>query len=119
MIRKAIRSVVRNLGYDFVRYDKDRQYGFPDDFERRHIEIIEKVTPYTTTSHERIHALIESVRHVLRNDIKGSLLECGVYRGGSMMAVALALIAAGGTKKKKYIFFLFFVGRLPRGRSIE
>lgn len=119
MIKKAIRSVVRNLGYDFVRYDKNRQYSFPADFERRHIEIIERVSPYTITSYERIYTLIESVRYVLQNDIKGALLECGVYKGGSMMAIALTLIAESVTDKDLYLFDTFEGMPAPTERDID
>jgi hypothetical protein len=119
MIKKAIRSVVRKLGYDFVRYDKDRQHSFPADFERRHIEIIERVSPYTITSCERIYALIESVRYVLQNDIKGELLECGVYKGGSMMAIALTLMAEGVKDRELYLFDTFEGMPEPDERDID
>lgn len=36
--------------------------AYPADFEPFHIEIIEKVQPYTMTSMERLFTLIESVK---------------------------------------------------------
>ena len=119
MIKKAIRSLVRKLGYDFVRYDKDRRHNFPADFESRHIEIIERVIPYTITSHERIYALIESVRYVLRNDTKGDFLECGVYKGGSMMTIALTLISEGVRDRDLYLFDTFEGMPVPGERDID
>jgi len=119
MIKKVIRSVVRKLGYDFVRYDKNRQHNFPVDFEKRHIETIERVSPYTSTSYERIYTLIESVRYVLQKDIKGALLECGVYKGGSMMAIALTLIAEGVTDKDLYLFDTFEGMPVPSEKDID
>ena len=119
MIKKAIRSVIQKLGYDFVRHDKDRQHSFPADFERRHIEIIERVTPYTITSPERIYALIESVRYVLRNDILGGLLECGVYKGGSMMTIALTLMAEGVTDRELFLLDTFEGMPAPDERDID
>lgn len=119
MIMKAIRSVILRLGYDLVIYDKDRQRSFPADFERRHIEIIKRVSPYTTTSFERIYALIESVRYIVRNDIKGELLECGVYKGGSMMTIALALMAEGVTDRELSLFDTFEGMPAPDERDID
>jgi hypothetical protein len=107
MIKKVVKSIVQSLGYDLIKYDRNKQHSFPLDFERRHIEIIEKVGPYTITSYERIYALIESVRYVLKNGIQGALLECGVYKGGSMMAMALALMAEGVTDRDLYLFDTF------------
>ena len=43
---------------------------------------------FTMTSPERIAALIDGTRYVVRTGIAGAIVECGVWRGGSMMAVA-------------------------------
>ena len=51
------------------------------------------------TSPERISALVESVQFIVKNGIPRSIVECGVWRGGSMMAVALALKQAGGRSR--------------------
>ena len=107
MSKKAFKSIIRKLGYDVVRYTMNRQHGVPSDFEKRHIEIIERVRPYTVTSHERLHALIESTRFILLNGIKGDFVECGVYKGGSMMAVALTLLAEGVKDRELYLFDTF------------
>jgi O-methyltransferase len=46
------------------------------------------VRPYTMTSIERIESLLNAVRYIVEHDIPGDIVECGVWRGGSMMAVA-------------------------------
>jgi O-methyltransferase len=43
------------------------------------------------TSPERIAALCQAVSYVVLSRIPGDIVECGVWRGGSMMAAALAL----------------------------
>jgi len=43
------------------------------------------------TSELRLAALIKSVRHIVATNIPGDFVECGVWRGGSMMAIALTL----------------------------
>jgi O-methyltransferase len=58
-------------------------------------EIVEFVRPYTMTSPERIRAMCNAVRHVCRESLPGDIVECGVWRGGSMMAAALTLIEEG------------------------
>jgi len=57
--------------------------------------IVEAVTPYTMTSPERVAALIDAVRYVTTFSIPGAVVECGVWRGGSMMAAALGLQETG------------------------
>ena len=65
------------------------------DFSAQDVDTIRIVWRYTVTSPERIHALICAVEHVIGNHIAGDVVECGVWRGGSMMAVALTLLRLG------------------------
>ena len=59
------------------------------------------------TSPERVHALIEAVRYVTRRRIPGAIVECGVWRGGSMMAAARTLLSLGSTDRDLYLFDTF------------
>ena len=88
--------------------------GFPPDFDARDIEIIRAVEPYTMTSTERIHALVHAVRHVVRNRIAGDMVECGVWKGGSVMAMALTLLELGERDRSLYLFDTFS-GMTPPG----
>jgi len=121
MIKKAIKSLFKKLGFDIVDIVKypEKQSSLHADFEKRHIEIIERVSPYTITASEKIYTLIESVRYILRNDIKGDFLECGVYKGGSMMTIALTLIAEGVTDRELYLFDTFEGMPKPDERDIN
>lgn len=62
---------------------------FPD-FDDSTVEIIHRVTPFTMTSAQRIAAVVQAVRYVEARGIPGDFVECGVWRGGSSMAAALA-----------------------------
>jgi hypothetical protein len=66
--------------------------------------IVDDVRSYTMTSVERLVALIEAVRYVVRADIPGAIAECGVWRGGSMMAIAYALLGEGKTDRDLYLY---------------
>jgi O-methyltransferase len=59
----------------------------------------DRVRSRTMTSIERIDALRASVEYVHENSISGDIVECGVWRGGSMMAVALTLLRLGGNRR--------------------
>lgn len=69
------------------------------------IDIWNQVSSFTMTSPERIQALADSVRYLERHHIPGAFVECGVWRGGSMMAAALAL--SGNTNRELYLFDTF------------
>lgn len=75
----------------FLRSDT-RPRRLPPDFDPRVVDICRAVAPFTMTSPERVAALVEAVRYVARHAIPGAIVECGVWRGGSMMAVAQTLL---------------------------
>lgn len=68
---------------------------------------IEQALPYSITSAERLVANMDAVRHVCRSDIDGALVECGVWRGGSVLAMIRALQQAGVTDRDIYLFDTF------------
>lgn len=77
------------------------------DFSPEDVATIQAVWRYTVTSPERIHALIRSVEHVLASHIAGDFVECGVWRGGSMMAVARTLLARGCDDRTLWLYDTF------------
>ena len=58
-------------------------------------ELWDRVAPYTMTSPERGLALYNAVNHVIDNSVPGAFVECGVWKGGSSMLIALTLLARG------------------------
>jgi O-methyltransferase len=80
--------------------------GFPD-LEPWVAEIIERVRPFTMTSSERISALCHALRYVAKHRIPGDIVECGVWRGGSMMAAALTLQTEQDISRTLYLFDTF------------
>ena len=73
--------------------------AIPTDFPPEIVDTIKKVREFTLTSNERLFALIKAVEYVVKADIPGDMIECGVWRGGSMMAVALTLMRLGRTDR--------------------
>jgi hypothetical protein len=79
-IRTIISKVIKtpeNISPDFGEEDK---------------RLISAVRPYTMTTPERLFALTRAVEYVVQHELPGDIVECGVWRGGSMMAVALTLM---------------------------
>jgi predicted O-methyltransferase YrrM len=76
-------------------------------FEPEFIEIWEKVKPFTMTSVERAYALWSAVNLVVDSNIIGSFVECGVWRGGSSMLIALTLLARQAGHYEIFMFDTF------------
>jgi SAM-dependent methyltransferase len=71
------------------------------------LAIRERVAPFTMTGLEAVSALLDAVRHIRRHRIPGAIVECGVWKGGSMMAVALELQSAGETDRDLWLYDTF------------
>src|SRR4051794_8945995 len=78
--------------------------GYVDDEAR---EVIRGVRKRTMTSVDKLFALVVAVRHVVDAGIPGDIVECGVWRGGSMQAIARTLGARGATDRELHLFDTF------------
>jgi O-methyltransferase len=79
----------------------------PPDYDQATIDLYWKVKPYTLTSHERVNALRQAVMYVAKAGIPGAIVECGVWRGGSMLVIAHTLVELGQTDRDLYLFDTF------------
>ncbi|MDB6022023.1 MAG: macrocin-O-methyltransferase [Pedosphaera sp.] len=103
------KTMLRSVGFDLVRLSGNGDaIGNPvEDLSSGDQAILWKVKPFTLTGVERIAALLEAVGYVTDRKIPGDIAECGVWRGGSMMAVALALMARGDVSRSLYLYDTF------------
>jgi hypothetical protein len=69
--------------------------------------ILTEVRPYTMVSDERLIACIDAARYVATRNIPGSLVECGVWRGGAVLAMLRALQSHGVSDRDVYLFDTF------------
>jgi O-methyltransferase len=75
-----------------------------DDAERA---LVERCRPYTLASPERIVATADAVAHVVGREVPGALVECGVWRGGSVLAMVLTLQQLGISDRDVYLYDTF------------
>jgi O-methyltransferase len=80
---------------------------FPPDFDEGTVEVCRAVKPFTMTSKYAIYALRLAVRYVVQNRIAGDIVECGVWKGGSMMVVARTLLEIKSADRKLHLFDTF------------
>jgi O-methyltransferase len=79
----------------------------PPECDAETADIVRRVAPYTLTSTERVMVLCDALAYLTRARIPGAIVECGVGRGGSMMAAALALARLGDTDREFYLYDTF------------
>ena len=56
------------------------------------------------TSVDRMYALFKAVEYLVRHQIAGDIVECGVWKGGSSMAAAMSLLRLGKDDKTLYLY---------------
>ncbi len=103
---------LRSLGVKLVKRGESQKYlRLPDDFEEEHRTIFRHIEPYTMTRPPRVYALIEAVKYLVEGQVEGDFVECGVWKGGSVMAMALTLKALGA--ERNIHLFDTFAGMSP------
>jgi hypothetical protein len=70
-------------------------------------QAIQAVEGLTMTSMERRYHLVQAVRHIAKHRIPGAFVECGVWRGGSMMLMAQTLKQCGDESRDLYLYDTF------------
>ena len=69
--------------------------------------IVERAEPHTMTGAARICALIDAVRYCVAAELPGAFAECGVWRGGSVLAMVLTLQDLGVDDREIFLFDTF------------
>lgn len=100
IIKQPIIKIFSKFGYT-ISYNADNLLlKISADFK----DIYYKTAPYTQTSPERIYAMYKATQYISENKIKGDIVECGVWKGGSIMVSALVLKKLKDTKRKLYLY---------------
>lgn len=71
------------------------------------------------TSNERLYGLIEAVKYIIENKIEGDIVECGVWKGGSMMAIAETLKQLGDTNRQLFLYDTFAGMTAPTEEDVD
>ncbi|MFN5183450.1 MAG: TylF/MycF/NovP-related O-methyltransferase, partial [Bacteroidota bacterium] len=103
-ILKAIKNLFSYFGIEIGLISHRDQDMITDETFNR---IYSKCEKYTMTSKERMFSLYLSVKYVLKNNILGDFVECGVWRGGSTMLIAYTLKELNETNRKIYLYDTF------------
>jgi O-methyltransferase len=116
LVSTPVRRVLGRFGFT-LRRNGDPPY--PVDYDDVAVALFESVRPYTLTSHERVNALRHAVEYVVGAGIEGAIVECGVWRGGSMLAVAKTLLGLGVTDRDLYLFDTFTTMPPPGEEDVD
>jgi len=115
---QAIDRIARRFGLQISRISSTRD-RLPSEATSADRALIASLKPYTMTSAHRLWSLMNAVRFVIDEKIPGDLVECGVWRGGSVMAMARALEERGVTDRHLWLYDTFQGMTAPTEADVE
>jgi hypothetical protein len=79
----------------------------PAEYDDELAATIRRVRRYTLVTASRLAALCDAVEYLVESRVGGAIVECGVWRGGNVMAAALTLMRLGDTDRDLYLYDTF------------
>lgn len=128
MLKKLLRRILRQSGYDIVRLDPppadapvapdggaarllasnlnlDERLGY--DLEDEAVSAIHVVRQHTMLAKRRLVTLYEQVAYCERNAIPGAFVECGVWKAGAVGLMAIANLRRSPRRRPLHLFDAF------------
>ena len=79
----------------------------PFDMDEEFKEIHKRAQPYSMVSPERLYATYQAIKYAEANNIEGDVVECGVWKGGNSMVMAMTLLSCNSQHRNIYLYDTF------------
>lgn len=108
LLTRPLRGLLHAAGYDVISLEdlariRAQESGFKPELQA----LIQRVSPFTMVPPVRLVTLASAVEHIVQHNVPGAILECGTWKGGCMMAVALTLQRLGAADRELVLSDLF------------
>jgi len=80
---------------------------FHSDLDNDFLDLWKQVRNYTMISTERAYAIYSAIRYLVKAEVPGAFVECGVWKGGATMLMALTLMKMSAADRQLYLFDTF------------
>jgi len=107
MVKKLIKKILSKFGYTAINtnlYNNLIKEELSYDLDGEFTEIYEKTKQFTMTSIGRMYSMYKATEYIINNNIPGDIVECGVWKGGSMMVSALTLLKMNDSSRILYLY---------------
>lgn len=99
-------EIERAIDHQEAASNFNENSGFKD-MEDDFFALYNKYRRYSMASIERFYALHKAISYIELSGVKGDVVECGVWLGGSMMFAAGVLLSLGSVKRKLHLYDTF------------
>lgn len=109
MLKNILKKQLRKSGYEIKKVNPTiLESGFHIDMiEPEFVQIYQKCKPHSTCTIEPLYTLFKAVEYIVKNNIEGDIVECGVYKGGSAMLIAYTLLHFKDKNRNIYLYDTF------------
>jgi O-methyltransferase len=108
---KIIQKIMHNSDYHISRIENKN-------YSKQERDIFKIVSPYTLTKLDTIQSLIDSVKYLTKNNIEGDFIECGVWKGGSIMTMIKTLQELNVNDRNIFLYDTFTGMSKPTSEDI-
>lgn len=115
---RLVDSVARRFGLQISRISSATT-RLPVEASPEDVDLIASLEPFTMTSAARLWSLMGAVRYVTDAGLLGDFVECGVWRGGSVMAMAKELNRLSATDRQIWLYDTYAGMTAPTDFDVE
>ncbi len=101
-LKEKIQAFARQFGYEIHRTE-----SFDPVMDAEFRDLVKRLKGLHLQSVARLYALYQAVQYLVKNRIEGDAVECGVYKGASLMLSAWVLQSMGDISRKLYFYDTF------------
>lgn len=122
-MKVIVNGLARKLGYQISRYRpadvvSDLGCSIGVDQDETDINNWTMVSSHTCVSASTVSSLRHAVEYIVKADCQGSLVECGVWKGGCSMVMAMTLKRLGVADREIYCYDTYDEG-WPAGDGVD
>jgi O-methyltransferase len=89
LFKKIIKSFFNILGFEIIRKNNflNRRNELIVEAKTDDLDMIERFKEFALASKLNLWSIIQSINYIYSNKIEGDMVECGVFRGGSLSLI--------------------------------
>lgn len=97
------------LGLKIGKKDVSLRRTLPADIaeDQQFFNVYKRIKDFTLVEPERCYALYKAVQYIIQNNLTGDFVECGVWKGGSCMLIAMTLLELNVSDRKIWLYDTF------------
>ena len=110
-LKKVAKTVLRKLGYEIRRVHRREDLlpnnGIESLSYKIPVTLRDTIDGYTMLSRGRLQSLANAAYHVMKKEVRGDIVQCGVWRGGSAALIAHVIQSSGGPLRNLHLLDSF------------